>query len=62
MPRIKKCINCKWAGNNNPKKAYSNSHCTLPNNLPDRRDFKYTTNSKYVTHCSQHEFVKRKIK
>ena len=51
-----KCDNCKFAGQNNKRKAYADDHCTLPNNLPDRRVFKYTTNSKNFTHCDKHEF------
>jgi len=52
-----KCKNCKWAGHNNRKKALADNHCTLPNNLPDRRTMKYTTNSKEFTHCDKHQFI-----
>ena len=55
----KKCTNCKFAGHNNRKKAIADDHCLLPNNLPDIRLFKYTTNSKNFTHCDKWELNKK---
>jgi len=59
MKQLPKCVNCKWAGHNR-KTATSNDGCYLPNNLPDRRNLKYTTNSSRATHCDKHDFLKTK--
>lgn len=60
--RIKKCANCKYAGHNQKGKGKLDAACYFPmydkNNKRQYRTMKYTTNSKDVTHCDRHEFVK----
>lgn len=48
---LPKCDNCKYGHSN-----FAADHCALPNNLPDRRTLRYTTNSQNTTHCDQHQF------
>lgn len=56
-----KCDNCKFAGHNQAKsKSIPHDACCLNREKVYHRIRKYTSNSKYFTHCNLHEFKQPK--